>query len=206
MQASAAASVRAPHALTAAAAHLPFLACERDRRVAHRHHQVHKGHTGERRPEDVRCVVHDVAHKQTASRAAFAREPVGHGDSLGNESPRAVDKIEKGIALMEVLARGLIPAMVAHLAAAADVREREDDAAVDKRQVRQRLVEARVDAHTVTAVADRWSGAGPGSSDLEEAPPAPTGTASGLQSSVTGTDSPSRAVTRICLVRYLLAS
>mmetsp|Transcript_9904 Transcript_9904/g.32872 ORF Transcript_9904/g.32872 Transcript_9904/m.32872 type:complete len:700 (+) Transcript_9904:88-2187(+) len=115
---------------------LPLLRRERDRRVAHRHHQVDERHARHRGAPELGRHVDHVAHQQAAGGAALAREPARLGDAPLEQRLAAVDKVGEGVSLREVLARRLVPPVVAHFAAAADVRDGVDDSAVNEGEAR----------------------------------------------------------------------
>ena len=91
----------------------------------------------------------DRAHQQPARAAAADRQPVGRGEALGDQVLRRRDEVGEGVPLVEQL-----PALVPgppHLLAAAHVRDRDDEAAVEQAQAAGR--ERRIEAHPVGAVA-----------------------------------------------------
>ena len=98
--------------------------------------RVHERDVREDPREQLGCEVGDGAHQQAAGRAALGDEGRRGRVPLGDEVARTVDEVREGVALGEELAV-LVP-LPAHLAAAAHVRHREDHAAVELGQPRDR--------------------------------------------------------------------
>jgi len=121
---------------------------ERDALVEHRRDDVDERHLRDDRAVIGARLVGDRAHQQPAGAAAHCRHALRVGIAFLHQEARDVDEVVEGVALPEELAV-LVPAP-AHLLAAAHVRERVDEAAVEQRQPRDR--ERRVHGRPVRAV------------------------------------------------------
>mmetsp|Transcript_64572 Transcript_64572/g.120991 ORF Transcript_64572/g.120991 Transcript_64572/m.120991 type:complete len:388 (+) Transcript_64572:179-1342(+) len=129
---------------------LPLPNRERDGRVAHGSHDVHKGHPRHRDFKQVGAHVQAGAHEEPPRRA-----PLGRGELRGRPPSavqvlRAADEVHERVALVQVLSLLFVP-RPPHLGAASDVRDGVHHAAVEQGQALR--AEPRVDADAVGPVA-----------------------------------------------------
>ena len=128
---------------------LPLAHRQRQRRVEDRGERVDERHLRNDAAEVLRGDVRDRAHQQAAGRAAARDQPRRRRPARARQVLGARDEVGEGVLLVQQLAV-LVPA-AAHLPAAADVRDRVAEAAVEQRQPADG--EARVHRDLVAAVA-----------------------------------------------------
>ncbi len=102
------------------------------RLVEHGVDHVDEGNVDQRRLEEVGPLVEDRAHEQAAGAAAADGEPVLRGVALLHQVLGAGDEVAERVLLVQHAA-GVVP-LLAHLAAAADVRDGDGHAAVHQRE------------------------------------------------------------------------
>src|SRR5262249_41993774 len=95
---------------------------------------VHEGNVGDDHLEEIGAHVGDCAHQQAARGAAFDDDAVARAVLGGDEVLGAGDEVGEGVQLVHHAA-GVVPGF-AHFAAAADVHEGHDYAAVEERNAR----------------------------------------------------------------------
>src|SRR5258708_26143494 len=98
--------------------------------------------------EKIRAKIADRAHQQATRTAAFDDEPLAICVARCDEMFRGRDEIGEGVALI-AHAPGIVPGL-AEFAASADVRDSEDDAAVEEAET----IRIEIDRHgnTIAAV------------------------------------------------------
>mmetsp|Transcript_8266 Transcript_8266/g.31079 ORF Transcript_8266/g.31079 Transcript_8266/m.31079 type:complete len:546 (-) Transcript_8266:902-2539(-) len=128
---------------------LPFAHRQRDRGVAHGHHEVDERNPRDRGLEEIRAHVEHRAHQEASRAAALHAHHVARGELQVHEVLCRGDEVEERVHLRQVLAHRLIPG-AAHLAAAANVRDGVRNAAIKERKARCR--EGRIHAGAVAAV------------------------------------------------------
>ena len=128
---------------------LPLADGERQGRVQDRRERVHEGHAREDRAEAVGGGVGDRAHEQASGAAALRDQAAGRHPPGVDQPVGHVDEVRERVLLDQLLAV-LVPG-AAHLAAAAHVRDRVDDAAQDRQA---QGLELGVVADLVRAVPD----------------------------------------------------
>ena len=125
---------------------LPLGDGERQRRVEHRGDDVDERHLGDDRGEEVGPQVRDRAHEQPARAPAARREPRRRRVAARDQVLGARDEVGEGVGL--VLEPAVLVPLATHLAAAAHVRDREDEAAVEQREPRRRGTTGRSRSRT----------------------------------------------------------
>ena len=128
---------------------LPLADGERQGRVQDRGERVHEGHARQDRAETVGGGVGDRAHEQATGAAALRDQAAGRHPPGVDQPVGDVDEVREGV-LLDQLLTVLVPG-AAHLAAAAHVRDRVDDAAQDRQA---QGLELGVVADLVRAVPD----------------------------------------------------
>ena len=108
---------------------------QRKRRVQHGVHHVHERHLAQHHLEQVRTHVGDRAHQQAARARALNADLAALAVACRQQVLGRVDEVGKGVALGHHLA-GIVPGL-AHLAAAADMRDGRDHAAVQQGQIQR---------------------------------------------------------------------
>ena len=109
----------------------PFRRRQRQILVEHRVQHIDERHVGDDAEKEIRRHVGDRAHQHAARRAAVGDDASALGEALCNEIFASRDEVGEGVFLLLHLAVG-VPAE-AFVLAAADVRDRVDEAAVDER-------------------------------------------------------------------------
>ena len=105
---------------------------ERQRRVQHRVDDIDERHLRDDGFEQIGTHVDDRAHQQTACAAARNDEPIFRRVLLRDQVFGGRDEVGEGIFLQHHLA--LLVPLLAHFAAAANVRDGEDDAPIEQAQ------------------------------------------------------------------------
>ena len=113
---------------------VPFGDRQRQRRIQDRGQRVHERHLGEDAREQFRRQVGHRAHQQSPGAAAEGHQVLRPGSAGVDEVPGHRDEVGEGVLLLQQLAP-LVP-QPAHLAAAANVRDREHHPAVQQGQPR----------------------------------------------------------------------
>ena len=100
--------------------------------VEHRRDDVDERHFGDDRREQVGAQVGHRAHEEAAGTSAASHEARGRRIPVRDQVLRAGDEVGEGVGLV-LEPSGLVP-RATHLAAAPDVGDREDEAAVEQRE------------------------------------------------------------------------
>ena len=98
----------------------------------HRVDDVHERDLRDDGMEEVGPHVRDRAHEEAARASALDDEPVFRRDLLRDERLRGRDEVGERVLLLQHLP--VVVPLLAHLAAAADVRDGDDDAPVEEAQ------------------------------------------------------------------------
>src|ERR1700739_4440850 len=129
---------------------------EREGRIHHVIHDIDEGNGEMDGLEQVRTHVDYRAHEQASGAATFDEETIFGSPLLLDEVFGTVNEIVEGVLLVHELA--IVVPMLAHVVAAANVRDDESEAAVEQDQARGRKVGGRTETiGTVSVKKERAS-------------------------------------------------